>query len=130
MSQGNIVQCIGAVVDIQFPREQMPKVYDALLLDEHSRSDTYPTNLTREYYVPKPASDQAVIDAAAATAAAAQTNGWTQTVTGANLWVGEKRDGDQLLRLRIDTDLLVGASGTYVDDKAGFVKVLIMKVDR
>lgn len=94
------------------------------------RSDTYPTNLTREYYVPKPASDQAVIDAAAATAAAAQTNGWTQTVTGANLWVGEKRDGDQLLRLRIDTDLLVGASGTYVDDKAGFVKVLIMKVDR
>jgi len=34
MSQGNIVQCIGAVVDIKFPREQMPKVYDALLLDE------------------------------------------------------------------------------------------------
>ncbi|MBK7814656.1 MAG: F0F1 ATP synthase subunit beta [Rhodocyclaceae bacterium] len=34
MSQGHIVQCIGAVVDIQFPREQMPKVYDALLLDE------------------------------------------------------------------------------------------------
>jgi len=34
MSQGNIVQCIGAVVDIQFPREAMPKIYDALLLDE------------------------------------------------------------------------------------------------
>jgi F-type H+-transporting ATPase subunit beta len=34
MSQGNIVQCIGAVVDIKFPREHMPKVYDALLLDE------------------------------------------------------------------------------------------------
>ncbi len=34
MSQGNIVQCIGAVVDIKFPREQMPKVYDALVLDE------------------------------------------------------------------------------------------------
>jgi F-type H+-transporting ATPase subunit beta len=34
MSQGNIVQCIGAVVDIKFPREQMPKVYDALTLDE------------------------------------------------------------------------------------------------
>jgi F-type H+-transporting ATPase subunit beta len=28
MSQGNIVQCIGAVVDIQFPREAMPKVYE------------------------------------------------------------------------------------------------------
>jgi F-type H+-transporting ATPase subunit beta len=28
-----IVQCIGAVVDIQFPRDAMPKVYDALMLD-------------------------------------------------------------------------------------------------
>ena len=34
MSQGNIVQCIGAVVDIQFPRDAMPKVYDALELDK------------------------------------------------------------------------------------------------
>jgi len=34
MSQGNIVQCIGAVVDIQFPRDAMPRVYDALLLDK------------------------------------------------------------------------------------------------
>ena len=34
MSQGNIVQCIGAVVDIQFPRDGMPRVYDALLLDK------------------------------------------------------------------------------------------------
>jgi len=34
MSQGNIVQRIGAVVDIKFPRETMPKVYDALMLDE------------------------------------------------------------------------------------------------
>jgi F-type H+-transporting ATPase subunit beta len=33
MSQGKIVQCIGAVVDVEFPREQMPKVYDALKLD-------------------------------------------------------------------------------------------------
>ena len=30
MSQGTIVQCIGAVVDIQFPRDAMPKIYDAL----------------------------------------------------------------------------------------------------
>ena len=29
-AQGVIVQCIGAVVDIQFPRDAMPKVYDAL----------------------------------------------------------------------------------------------------
>ena len=30
MSQGEIVQCIGAVVDVQFKRNEMPKVYDAL----------------------------------------------------------------------------------------------------
>src|SRR5574338_1247673 len=34
MSQGTIVQCIGAVVDIQFPRDAMPKVYDALKLED------------------------------------------------------------------------------------------------
>ena len=36
MSQatGRIVQCIGAVVDIEFPRESMPHVYDALTLVE------------------------------------------------------------------------------------------------
>ena len=31
--QGKIVQCIGAVVDVEFPRSQMPKVYDALKMD-------------------------------------------------------------------------------------------------
>ena len=36
MSQGHIVQCIGAVVDIQFPRESMPHIYDALTLDDTS----------------------------------------------------------------------------------------------
>ena len=30
---GKIVQCIGAVVDVEFPRDQMPKVYDALKLE-------------------------------------------------------------------------------------------------
>ena len=34
MSEGKIVQCIGAVVDVEFPREQMPKVFEALRLDE------------------------------------------------------------------------------------------------
>ncbi len=33
MSQGEIVQCIGAVVDVQFKRSEMPKVYDALTLE-------------------------------------------------------------------------------------------------
>ncbi|KAG0162058.1 hypothetical protein DFQ30_004108, partial [Apophysomyces sp. BC1015] len=31
--EGKIVQCIGAVIDVEFPREQMPKIYDALILD-------------------------------------------------------------------------------------------------
>jgi F-type H+-transporting ATPase subunit beta len=30
---GTIVQCIGAVIDIEFPREHMPRVYDALVLE-------------------------------------------------------------------------------------------------
>ena len=34
MSQGKIVQCIGAVVDVEFPRDAMPKVYDALLVQD------------------------------------------------------------------------------------------------
>ena len=38
MSQGKIVQCIGAVVDIEFPRDQMPKVYDALTLQAEADS--------------------------------------------------------------------------------------------
>ena len=31
--QGKIVQCIGAVVDVEFPRDQMPKIYDALKME-------------------------------------------------------------------------------------------------
>ena len=34
MSAGQVVQIIGAVVDVAFPRENMPKVYDALKVDE------------------------------------------------------------------------------------------------
>ena len=34
MSQGEIVQCIGAVVDVAFKREELPKVLDALVMDE------------------------------------------------------------------------------------------------
>jgi F-type H+/Na+-transporting ATPase subunit beta len=30
---GKIVQCIGAVVDVEFPRDRMPRVYDALKMD-------------------------------------------------------------------------------------------------
>ena len=34
MSSGKIVEVIGAVVDVQFPRDSVPKVYDALVVDE------------------------------------------------------------------------------------------------
>lgn len=35
MSQGKIVQIIGAVVDVEFPRDMIPRVYDTLKLDEN-----------------------------------------------------------------------------------------------
>ncbi len=34
MSSGKIVQIIGAVVDVEFPRDSMPKVYDAMKLND------------------------------------------------------------------------------------------------
>ena len=36
MSQGKIVQIIGAVVDVEFPRDAIPHVYAALTLDENN----------------------------------------------------------------------------------------------
>jgi F-type H+-transporting ATPase subunit beta len=35
MQAGKVVQVIGAVVDVEFPRESIPKVYDALKLENH-----------------------------------------------------------------------------------------------
>jgi F-type H+/Na+-transporting ATPase subunit beta len=34
MSSGRIVQIIGAVIDVEFPRDSVPKVYDALMVPE------------------------------------------------------------------------------------------------
>ncbi len=34
MSTGNVVEIIGAVIDVEFPRDSIPKVYDALKLPE------------------------------------------------------------------------------------------------
>ncbi len=34
MNQGTIVQCIGAVVDVEFARADMPNIFDALKMDE------------------------------------------------------------------------------------------------
>jgi F-type H+-transporting ATPase subunit beta len=36
MSTGHVVEIIGAVIDVEFPRDSIPKVYDALKLDETS----------------------------------------------------------------------------------------------
>jgi F-type H+-transporting ATPase subunit beta len=33
MSSGQIVQIIGAVIDVEFPRDDVPKVYDALTIE-------------------------------------------------------------------------------------------------
>ncbi|MFT7221529.1 MAG: F-type H+-transporting ATPase subunit beta [Candidatus Azotimanducaceae bacterium] len=35
MGSGRIVSVIGAVIDVEFPREEVPRVYDALLIDEN-----------------------------------------------------------------------------------------------
>jgi len=33
MNEGTVVQCIGAVIDVEFSREHLPKIYDALTLE-------------------------------------------------------------------------------------------------
>ena len=35
MSSGKVVEIIGAVVDVEFPRDAMPKVYDALKIESY-----------------------------------------------------------------------------------------------
>ncbi|HYD56129.1 MAG TPA: F0F1 ATP synthase subunit beta [Burkholderiales bacterium] len=47
-AQGTIVQSIGAVIDIQFAREDMPKVYDALILEEDAGNPLVEKGLTFE----------------------------------------------------------------------------------
>lgn len=48
MSTGTIVQCIGAVVDIEFPRDQMPRIYDALVLEQDAGNKLVEQGLTFE----------------------------------------------------------------------------------
>jgi len=48
MAQGTIVQCIGAVTDIEFPPESMPNIYDALVLDEPGAASFAEKGLTFE----------------------------------------------------------------------------------
>ena len=47
-AKGTIVQCIGAVIDIEFPRDAMPHIYDALTLDEDANNPLAEKGLTFE----------------------------------------------------------------------------------
>src|SRR5688572_28454830 len=47
-AQGTIVQCIGAVTDIEFSRETMPNIYDALVLEDTSEGGLVDRGLTFE----------------------------------------------------------------------------------
>ncbi|MEO7403413.1 MAG: F0F1 ATP synthase subunit beta, partial [Burkholderiales bacterium] len=48
MAQGTIVQCIGAVIDIEFPRNAMPRIYEALTLDKTADNTLAEDGLTFE----------------------------------------------------------------------------------
>jgi len=94
-------------------------------------SRTVPGSIEREYIVADPAGDDVVIAAGNAAARAATAGGWKmEAFSQPGSWVGEKRFGDQLVRMRIDVDLLTGDSGTWVDGKSGTVKLLFLQVDR
>src|SRR5437588_6261561 len=47
-AEGTIVQSIGAVMDIEFPREHMPNIYDALVLEESGDDTLVEKGLTFE----------------------------------------------------------------------------------
>jgi F-type H+/Na+-transporting ATPase subunit beta len=47
-AEGTIVQSIGAVIDIEFPRERMPSIYDALILEESGDNTLVEKGLTFE----------------------------------------------------------------------------------
>ena len=47
-AQGTIVQSIGAVIDIEFPREHLPNIYDALILEDSGQSSLIEKGLTFE----------------------------------------------------------------------------------
>src|SRR5437867_4023081 len=47
-AQGTIVQCIGAVTDIEFSRDTMPGIYDALILEDSGEGGLVEKGLTLE----------------------------------------------------------------------------------
>src|SRR3990170_1263898 len=47
-ARGTIVQCVGAVTDIEFPRDGMPNIYDALKLEDQAEGGLAEKGLTFE----------------------------------------------------------------------------------
>ena len=35
MSTGTVIQIIGAVIDVEFPKDNLPKIYDALEVEDN-----------------------------------------------------------------------------------------------
>ena len=81
MSQGHIVQCIGAVVDIQFPREGMPKIYEALTLNISESNKLVEQGLTFEV-------EQQLGDGVVRTIALGSTDGLQRGMVVTSLGVG------------------------------------------
>ena len=81
MSQGQIVQCIGAVVDIQFPRQGMPKIYEALTLDISESNQLVEQGLTFEV-------EQQLGDGVVRTIALGSTDGLQRGMSVSSLGVG------------------------------------------
>ena len=81
MSQGHIVQCIGAVVDIQFPRQGMPKIYEALTLDISESNQLVEQGLTFEV-------EQQLGDGVVRTIALGSTDGLQRGMSVSSLGVG------------------------------------------
>ena len=48
---GTIVQSIGAVIDIEFAREAMPNIYDALVLEDSAAGGLVEKGLDRKSVV-------------------------------------------------------------------------------
>jgi F-type H+-transporting ATPase subunit beta len=125
MSSGKVVEIIGAIVDVQFPRGEMPKVYDALKIDSNG--------LTLEV-------EQQLGDGIVRTIAMGTTDGLKRGLevsnTGApiNVPVGEKTLGRimDVLGRPIDEKGEVGSAETWpihrsapkFEDQAGSTEIL------
>ena len=44
MSNGTVTQIIGAVIDVEFDKDNIPKVYEALMVDESVQPSKFSNN--------------------------------------------------------------------------------------